>query len=166
MSSREIVKRHFERKDFFSTASCKVVWEFLTEPKTSIFVAKQHLYNYNIGANVCNIWSLGGTNYFERIESSSTRHFRTLDGGSVRKGRQNFALVSCSFEAYSKLHRLAFTWLDAKMDIRVYLAGGKEKRSKKKPRKGSQEAQWRRQSSSFETKVFVVMEDRLSLGLP
>ena len=34
------------------------------------------------------------------------------------QGRENFVLASCSFKAYCQLHR-AFTWIDAKMDIRV-----------------------------------------------
>ena len=36
------------------------------------------------------------------------------------QGCKNFVLVSCSFKAYCKLHRLAFTWLLAMMDIRVF----------------------------------------------
>ena len=35
------------------------------------------------------------------------------------QGHEEFVLVSCSFKAYYKLHRLAFTWLDAMMDIRA-----------------------------------------------
>ena len=31
--SQEIVNRHFERKECFSAASCKVLWEFLMEAK-------------------------------------------------------------------------------------------------------------------------------------
>ena len=30
---------------------------------------------------------------------------------SENQGRENFVLASCSFKAYCKLHRLAFTWL-------------------------------------------------------
>ena len=33
--------------------------------------------------------------------------------------RKDFVLISCSFKAYCKLHRPAFTWLDVIMDIRV-----------------------------------------------
>ena len=33
LCSQEIVNRHFERKECFSAASCKVLCEFLTEAK-------------------------------------------------------------------------------------------------------------------------------------
>ena len=33
LCSQEIVNRHFERKESFSAASCKVLFEFLTEAK-------------------------------------------------------------------------------------------------------------------------------------
>ena len=55
LCSREIVNQHFERKECFSGASCKVLCEFLTEAKISVFVVERHLYNSNIGAYVCNI---------------------------------------------------------------------------------------------------------------
>ena len=47
LCSREIVNRHFESKECFSAASCKVLCEFLTEAKISVFVAEQRLYNFN-----------------------------------------------------------------------------------------------------------------------
>ena len=55
LCSREIVNRHFESKECFSAASCKVVCEFLVEAKISVFVDEQHLYNFNIDAYVCNV---------------------------------------------------------------------------------------------------------------
>ena len=39
MCSRKLMNRHFERKECFATASCNVLWEFLTEAKTWAFVA-------------------------------------------------------------------------------------------------------------------------------
>ena len=53
--SREIVNRHFERKECFSAASCKVLCEFLTEAKISVFVIERRVCNYNIDAHVCNV---------------------------------------------------------------------------------------------------------------
>ena len=45
---------------------------------------------------------------------------QSFDGGLVRnQGGEKFVLVNFSFKAYCKLHRLAFTWLDAMMDIRL-----------------------------------------------
>ena len=38
------------------------------------------------------------------------------------QGHVNFVLVSCSFKAYGKLHRVAFTWLEAGWWILEYLA--------------------------------------------
>ena len=38
------------------------------------------------------------------------------------QGHKNFVLVSYSFKAYCKLHRLAFTWPDATMDEKFILA--------------------------------------------
>ena len=49
------MNRHFERKECFSGASCKVLCEFLTEAKISVFVVERRLYNYNTDANVCNV---------------------------------------------------------------------------------------------------------------
>ena len=43
LCSREIVNRHFESKECFSAASCKVLCEFLAEAKISVFVVEQHL---------------------------------------------------------------------------------------------------------------------------
>lgn len=47
------------------------------------------------------------------------------------QGCEHFVLVSCSFKANCKLCRLAFTWLDVMINIRVYLTGGEEKSSEK-----------------------------------
>ena len=57
--------------------------------------------------------------YFERKQCFSGHQFRSFDGGCENQGRKNFVLASCLFKAYCQLHRLAFTWLDAMMDIRV-----------------------------------------------
>ena len=46
---------HFERNECFSAASCKVLCEFLTEAKISVFSVERRLYNYNIDAYVCNV---------------------------------------------------------------------------------------------------------------
>ena len=51
LCSREIVNRHFESKE----CSCKVLCEFLTEAKISVFVVERRLYNFNIDASVCNV---------------------------------------------------------------------------------------------------------------
>ena len=51
LCSREIVNRHFKSKE----CSCKVLCEFLTEAKISVFVLERHLYNFNIDAYVCNV---------------------------------------------------------------------------------------------------------------
>ena len=32
---------HFERKECFSVASCEVLWEFLMEAKTSVFIVER-----------------------------------------------------------------------------------------------------------------------------
>ena len=58
--------------------------------------------------------------YFESKECFLARQFWSFYGGSVRiKGAKTLYLpVRCSFKAYCKLHRLAFTWLDAMLDIR------------------------------------------------
>ena len=37
------MNRHFESKECFSAASCEVLWEFLTEAKTSVFVVERRL---------------------------------------------------------------------------------------------------------------------------
>ena len=98
------------------------------------------VYNYNVDAYVCNVqverivlfrksWIsiLKEKNVFRRHQ------FRSFDAGSVRikgintlyllvcanQGHKYFVLVSSSFKAHCKLHRLAFTWLQAMMDIRV-----------------------------------------------
>ena len=57
LCSREIVNWHFESKECFSAAiaSCKDLWEFLTEAKISVFVVERRLYNFNIDAYVCNV---------------------------------------------------------------------------------------------------------------
>ena len=49
------------------------------------------------------------------------RQFRSFDAGTVTENQRhkNFVLVSSSFKAYCKLHRLSLTLLDAMMDIRV-----------------------------------------------
>ena len=88
-----------------------------------------HAYNYYINACVCTyrvtveqiILLLKIVNqYFEKK--------RMFFGMPVQKfwwwfcenqGCQNFALASYFFKAYCQLHRLAFTWLDVMMDIRV-----------------------------------------------
>ena len=49
------MNRHFERKEYFSAASCKVLFEFLTEAKISVFVVERRLFNCNIDAYVCNV---------------------------------------------------------------------------------------------------------------
>jgi len=46
---------HFERKECFSAASCKVLCEFLTEAKISVLGVERRLYNYNIDVYVCNV---------------------------------------------------------------------------------------------------------------
>ena len=51
LCSREIVNRHFKSKE----CSCKVLCEFLTEAKISVFVVERRLYNFNIDAYVCNV---------------------------------------------------------------------------------------------------------------
>ena len=43
LCSREIVNRHFESKECFSAASCKVLCEFLTEAEISVFVVERRL---------------------------------------------------------------------------------------------------------------------------
>ena len=55
LCSREIVNRHFESKECFSAATCKVLCEFLTEAKISFFVVERRLHNFNIDAYVCNV---------------------------------------------------------------------------------------------------------------
>ena len=55
LRSREIVNWHFESKECFSVASCKVLCEFLTKAKISVFVVERRLYNFNIDAYVCNV---------------------------------------------------------------------------------------------------------------
>ena len=55
LCSREIVNRHFEGKECFSSASCKVLCGFLTDAKISVFVVERRLYNFNIDAYVCNV---------------------------------------------------------------------------------------------------------------
>ena len=37
--------------------SCKVLCEFLMEAKISVFVVERRLYNFNIDAFVCNVYS-------------------------------------------------------------------------------------------------------------
>ena len=49
------MNRHFERKECFSAARCKVLCEFLAEAKISVFVVERCLYNYNIDAYVGNV---------------------------------------------------------------------------------------------------------------
>jgi len=49
LCSREIANRHFESKECFSTASCKVLCELPTEAKISVYVVEWRLYNY-----ICN----------------------------------------------------------------------------------------------------------------
>ena len=47
-----------------------------------------------------------------KLKKVLQRHqFRNFDGGTVteNQGHEEFVLVSCSFKAYCKLHRLAFT---------------------------------------------------------
>jgi len=60
--------------------------------------------------------------YFEGKECFSAAPVpKFLGRFCENQGLENFALVSCSFKAYCKPHRLAFTWLDAMMDIRVWM---------------------------------------------
>ena len=49
------MNQNFERKECFSAASCKVLCEFLTEAKISVFVVERRLYNCNTDASVCNV---------------------------------------------------------------------------------------------------------------
>ena len=58
--------------------------------------------------------------YFRRKESFSVASvLKFWWRFCENQGRENSVLVSCSFKAYSKVHRLAFTWLHLIMDIRV-----------------------------------------------
>ena len=70
-------------------ASCKVLWEFLTEAKTSVFIVKQRLYNHNIDAHLCNVRIILlvkiVNRYFERKESTSNAPLRTFVSSFVRE---------------------------------------------------------------------------------
>ena len=58
--------------------------------------------------------------YFERKESFSiVPVLKFWWRFCENQGREKSVLVSCSFKAYCKLHRLPFTWLHLIMDIRV-----------------------------------------------
>ena len=46
---------YFESKESFSVTNFKVLCEFLTEAKISVFVVERRLYNNNIDAYVCNV---------------------------------------------------------------------------------------------------------------
>ena len=46
---------HFESKECFSAARCKVLCEFLTEAKISVFLVEGRLCNFNVDAYVCNV---------------------------------------------------------------------------------------------------------------
>ena len=45
------------RKECFSAPSLEVLWQFLREAKTSVFIVERRLYKYNIDAYLCNVYS-------------------------------------------------------------------------------------------------------------
>ena len=128
LCSWEIVNQHFERKECFSTGSCDVLWELLQGSKnldfhccaTPIIVTSMPMFA---------TYRVKKTNYFIRENRQSLFWKKVMFFSAPvqefwrrfceNQGRENFVLTSCSFKAYCQLHRLAFTRLDAMMDIRV-----------------------------------------------
>ena len=95
LCSQEIVNRHFERKECFSGASCKILCKFLKEAKVQFLLSDA----YRI-ITLIPMFAM----YRVKVEII---HFRSFDGGSVRiKGVKSLYFSGAgTFPQFSAGHR-------------------------------------------------------------